>query len=197
MPSAAFAEIRADVRTAFRENLGTLWTDDWLDFLVDEAQREWGLLTGEFTGEASVTSGDGGVFALPSDYYAPVALVVDGWALAPLSWRYAQKMLGRDFRTAKGVASGVIYDFDSWGTARVFPCEPGVSGKLEYRRFPARGVLETRASSALEAHVLYQMNLMSGKDAWAGYWTAFQKAVWEFRRGVRTVNGRTGLGVYY
>lgn len=197
MPSADFAEIRSRVRTAFRENLGTLWTDDWLDFLVDEAQREWGLLTGEFTGESSVTTGEDGTFDLPKDYYAPVSFTVDRRTLPMLSWRYVQERMGRDFRTAKGAVSGVVFDFDKWGTARVFPGVPDVEGTLVYRRFPADGVLETRAVNALEAHVLSQMNLMSGKDAWQGYWSAFMKAVWEFGRGVRNTAGRTGLGVYY
>lgn len=77
MASPGYKAVRDFVRNAFRDELATLWPDDDLDLLIDEAQREYCLMTQALTGEVTITGGsvsgsNGGVLDLPADFISPV-----------------------------------------------------------------------------------------------------------------------------
>ncbi len=196
MASIGYKEVRDFVRNAFRDDLATLWPDDDLDLLIDEAQREYCLMTSALTGEEWLYGGSGNVVDLPADFISPVkAFSPAGLEIPFISWRVLET-LHPDFRSVTGdFLQALCFDFDTYGKLRFYPALPGPSrlyyvGKLIYHRFPAAGVLEIEDVNAIEQHVLFQMFLLSGKKSSMNHYAAFIDAVNEYTGSNRRLSLR-------
>ena len=191
MPVLSFSRIRRDVREAIRDTYGLMWDDTALDGIINEAQREYSLLSGSLVGSFEVTATVSGVCECPGDYIEPVKMIgVDGHEKALYSWRYLDELFP-DFREIPGSElRGIITDFDGFGKIRVFPKLPAgtPAGKLYYKRLAAADRIETQDVEAIELHCLYQVFLLTGKGSAGIYYKKFIDLV------NRESSGRRGLG---
>jgi len=203
MPSSSYAQLRGEIREDFRDELETMFTDDELDGFIDEAQREYCLLTGCLCGEKEAVAGFiGEPLSAPSDFFRPVSFTdVDGVVVPEIGWRELSQVM--DFRAQVGSAPRfVCYDFDTWGKYRVFPnCHDigEVVGTLRYKRFPAKGILEIRDHDALRDYSLYLAFLHAGKDQYSMYLSQFNSAMNESRSMRESFYARpqTRTGVFF
>lgn len=199
MASPGYKAVRDFVRNAFRDDLATLWPDDELDLLIDEAQREYCLMTQALTGEVTITSAERGLIDLPADFISPVkAFTPDGLDVPFISWHLLET-LHPDFRSVTGdYVQAFCFDFETYGRLRLYPVVPigVVVGKLIYSRFPAAGILEIEDVNAIEQHVLFQMFLLSGKPSSINHYSNFIAAVNEYTGSNRRLSlrprGRSG-----
>lgn len=193
MAVSVFAPIRELVRKSIRDLLGLVWDDTALDYAINEAQREYAILSGSLVGSVSVHSSESGVFSLPDDYLAPVKFIDNkGYEVPFYSWRNIHDKYP-DFRKQKGAfVQAIITDFDGYGKLRLFPILP-VSltpvGKLYYQRLPKKDIIETKNVRAIELHSLFQAFMIDGNPSASVYYNQFAQAVNEesaVQRGMKT-----------
>ncbi len=164
MAIAAFDTVRSHCRTAFRDELKTRFSDDALDVLIAEAQREYCLAAVPLRGEFALVSTGEEVQSLPADFIRiEEAVDMAGRHFPCVSWRYLNNLYP-DFRRQRGTPYGICPDFDSFGQFRLCPRpEAGLAvGTLFYRRLPASDALEVADTEPIEEHALFQMCLFSG-----------------------------------
>lgn len=180
MPVPSFQQLRNSVRTAIRDTCGLLWDDSALDGIINEAQREYSILSGSITDSIHVFGTENGVFLLPDDFLEPVRFIGSDKLEKPFySWRYLDQLYP-DFRNITGSgARGIIFDFDNWGNARIFPRIPDklFAGTLFYKRLAATNKIETRNLEAVEQHCLYQVFSLTGKEGASRYYAQFLDSV--------------------
>jgi hypothetical protein len=180
MAASSFQEIREKIRRSIRDANGLVWDDDGLDRIIDEAQREYAILSGSLVGSFVLESREGGVSDAPSDFIEPVKFIGSDNFEKPLySWRYLHKRYP-DFRAVTGTeVRGIVTDFDGYGKVRLFPVIPGgiEVGTLYYKRLPAPGVIETTNIDAIEAHCLFQAFLLSDHRSAESYYSRFMEGV--------------------
>lgn len=196
MPVSAFAQLRAELREAIRDSYDLLWTDAELDSIINEAQREYSLYSGALIGKVNVVSMTGDVFDAPYDFIEPLRFVDgDGYEIPFVSWRRLNEEYS-DFRkvTGKQVLCA-CFDYDGYGKYRLFPSLPaGMNvGYLHYSRLAGADILEAKNMDAVKQHCLYQMFLLSGKEAMSNYWNNFIKSVNGEVRSTRTMRNRGDL----
>ena len=175
---ASFAPIRKRLRLAIRDGAALQWSDDALDEIINEAQREYSVLSGSLVSATALVSDGSGACALPRDFIAPVKLIgPDGYEKPFFSWRALHDRYP-DFRKITGDhLLGAVVDFESHGRIRLFPVlPPGIpAGQLFYQRFAAKDKLEVTNTDAVEQHALYQLFMLSEKNAAFRYYAEFQK----------------------
>lgn len=176
MTEASYSEIRINVRRAIRDNYGLLWDDSALDDLINEAQREYSILTGSLIGVYDVVTTQDGICAAPDNFIEPVKFIAsDGFEKPFFSWKRLHDDYP-DFRTVTGSAiQGLCMDFDDFGYFRTFPVlPPGINaGQLFYKRTPKLNTLETANTAAITAHCLFQAFLLLGNSAAQNYYNDF------------------------
>lgn len=175
---ASFAPIRQRLRLAIRDGAALQWSDDALDEIINEAQREYSVLSGSLVSATTLVSDGSGVCSLPRDFIAPVKLIgPDGYEKPFFSWRALhdrypdfRKIIGRDLL-------GAVVDFESHGKIRLFPVLPaGVpAGRLFYQRMAEKDKLEVTNTAAIEQYALYQLFLLSEKNGAFRYYAEFQE----------------------
>lgn len=192
MASLSFTSIRDLVRKSIRDVFGLVWDDDALDRTINEAQREYAILSGSLVGVATVFSSGNGVFSLPDDYIAPVKFIgTDGFEVPFYSWRNVHDKYP-DFRKVTGdQLQCIIPDFDGYGNMRMFPAIPAgtKAGTLYYQRLPEPDKLETKNKRAIELHSLFQAFLLDGNASASIYYNRFRSAVngeSSIQRGIKT-----------
>lgn len=192
MASLSFTSIRELVRKSIRDIFGLVWDDDALDRAINEAQREYAILSGSLVGVVTVFSSGNGVFPLPNDFIAPIKFIgKDGFEVPFYSWRNVHDKYP-DFRKVTGdQLQCIIPDFDSFGNMRMFPILPvgARAGTLYYQRLPKSGELETTNKRAIELHSLFQAFLLDGNASASIYYNRFRTAVSEeshIQRGMKT-----------
>jgi len=192
MASPSFSPIRELVRKSIRDVFGLVWDDDALDRTINEAQREYAILSGSLVGSVAVHSSESGVFSLPDDFILPVKFIgKDGWEVPFYSWRNIHAKYP-DFRKVTGTnLQCIITDFDGYGKMRLFPVLPQSEnvGTLYYQRMPQKDKLETKNKRAIELHSLFQAFLIDGNPSASTYYTRFLQAVNEenaVQRGMKT-----------
>lgn len=194
MASSGYKGVRDFVRNIFRDEFATLWPDDDLDLLIDEAQREYCLMTLPLTGEVNITGEEDGLIDLPVDFISPVrAFTANGLEIPFFSWRVLET-LHPDFRVVTGdFVQAFCFDFETYGRLRLYPVVPigRDVGRLVYNRFPTPGVLEIEDTNAIEQHVLFQMFLLSGKPSSATYYSNFLNAAHEYSASNRKLSLRS------
>lgn len=72
---ASFAPIRQRLRLAIRDGAAVQWSDDALDEIINEAQREYSVLSGALVSATTLVSDGSGVCVLPRDFISPVKLI--------------------------------------------------------------------------------------------------------------------------
>ena len=189
MPASSYGPLRERARIALRDSFGVLWDDAGLDSMIDEAQREYAMQSGELTGECRITATGNGVFDTPADFLKPLYFIGSDHLEKPFrSWRSLHDQYP-DFRAVTGSALlGIVTGFDSYGKLRLFPRLPAGTdaGTLFYQRCPAAGTPETRNADAILDHLLYQACLVIGNDSASLYYDRFITAA---RRGSTTPGG--------
>jgi len=181
MAVSAFTSIRELVRKSIRDLLGLVWDDTALDYAINEAQREYAILSGSLVGSVPVHSSEDGVFSLPDDFLAPVKFIdTKGFEVPFYSWRNIHDKYP-DFRKQTGdFLQAIITDFDGGGKLRLFPVLP-VSltpvGTLFYQRLPQKDKVETNNVRAIELYSLFQAFMIDGNPSASVYYNQFVQAV--------------------
>lgn len=203
MVSSSFKKLRSEIRTDFRDELGSMFSDEDLDTFLNTAQMEYCLRTGCLSASCeAVTPFGGGALRAPTDFLRPVHFdAPDGTELQEVSWRELGEQY--DFRRTVGDNPRfVCYDFDTWGLYRVYPCTlmDGVFvGTLHYKRTPKRGLVEIRDTDALRDYALYLCFMHAGKEQAASYLSQFEGEVnqWRSLRGSLYPRRQTRPGIFY
>lgn len=95
MTEASYSEIRINVRRAIRDNYGLLWDDSALDDLINEAQREYSILTGSLIGVYDVVTTQDGICAAPDNFIEPVKFIAsDGFEKPFFPGKTARRLSG-------------------------------------------------------------------------------------------------------
>ena len=180
MPVSAYKDIRERVRRSVRDTFDMVWSDADIDRIINEAQREYAIVSGSLIGKVAVTIPSNGVFVAPDNFIEPVSFVgTDGMKMPLYSWRYLHDLYP-DFRNVPGSEiRGLVDDFDGFGKFRAFPKVPGgtMVGTLCYKRFPEKDKLETTNIGAIEQHCLFQMFLLMGNGVAGDYYRNFITAI--------------------
>lgn len=203
MANKAYISIRRKLRKSLRDELVTRWTDDALDKLIDEAQREYCASSHSLSGKVRicnvVISDDDalpilhGVVELPEDFIRPVKVVDKrGFNIPIASWR---SLGSHDFRSRVGKVREAIFDFDGWGRMRLVPMpeDEGEVATLFYERFPKEGVLEVENEDAIVEYALYIATMYVEGDA-REHFGNFSKGMLANRQGTRDLNQRRRRG---
>lgn len=193
---ASFAPIRQRLRLAIRDGAAVQWSDDALDAIINEAQREYSVLSGSLVRATTLVPDGSGVCVLPRDFISPVKLIgTDGFEKPFFSWRALQDRYP-DFRKITGDhLLGAVTDFESHGRLRLFPVlSPGIpAGQLYYRRLAAEDRLEVTNTDAVEQHALYQLFMLSENNAAFRYYAEFQKLLDRECSRERSVRNRSRI----
>ena len=202
MASRSFAQLRAEIRNDFRDGLGTMFSDDQLDAMIDEAQREYCLATGCLHGSGEVVIPFGGGFCIaPSDFIRPERLAAsDGRDIPIVESSFLSR--GCDWRNEPGRhARAAVFDFDSWGLYRIVPQleDYTVVGTLHYQRFPKPGVLEIKDLETLREYALFLAYTYSASDKAENHLTRWNGLVTQRRakRGSLYARPRVRTGMYF
>ncbi len=195
MASGSYQQLRDEIRTAFRDTLKTMFADEGLDAVIDEAQREYAALSGALTSSVEVSMPfGGGPCVAPQDFIRPVRLVgTDGNDIPEFSRRYLEERHG-DWRLMEGRhPRGVCYDGGYWGQFRIIPGLPEYApvGVLHYVRFPKEGVLEVEDTEALREYALYVLSVYSGKPQALGHLGNFTRLANVRANGARSIYANT------
>lgn len=196
------ADLQKRLRRSFRDDLSVQWSDDLLDEIIFEAQREYAFYSGSLVGEVDIVAGENPVIDCPADFISAIRISsTDGRDLPITSFRRLVNIYG-DFRkkTSDRVTAAVM-DFDGHGKLRLFPqVPPGTrAGTLFYRRLPQRGKLEVKNIAAVEAFAMYLMYLFCGKNLARVQYDKFLSAVATETGSPLKLgnNSRTVTGRYY
>lgn len=192
MAVPAFAPLREIVRKSIRDLLGLVWDDTALDYAINEAQREYAVLSGSLLAKVSVHATESGVFSLPDNFLVPVKFLdVKGYEVPFYSWKNIHDKYP-DFRRVTGTElHAIITDFDGYGKIRLFPRIPvsmNPVGTLYYQRLPKQNVIETKNVRAIELHSLFQAFLIDANPSASVYYNQFVQAVNEessIQRGMK------------
>ena len=203
MAVSAFAPIREVVRKSIRDKLGLVWSDTALDYAINEAQREYAILSGSLVASEPVQAERNGVFSLPSNYIAPVKFInTVGYEVPFYSWKNIHAKY-HDFRKLTGNrVEAIITDFDGYGNLRQFPIlysRFDQAGTIYYQRLPEKDKIETRNVRAIELHSLFQAFLLDGNASAASYYNQFVRSVNEessIQRGMK-VKSNLRLGRFF
>lgn len=202
MASSSFAQLRAEIRRDFRDELGTMFSDDQLDAMIDEGQREYCLATGCLHGSCEVVVPFGGGFIrTPSDFIRPERLVgCDGRDIQIVESSFLFR--GRDWREEPGLHPvHAVFDFDSWGLFRIVPQPEDYTkiGTLHYQRTPNNGVLEIKDIGSLREYALFLAYTYSASDKAESHYTRWNDLVAQRRakRGSLYARPRVRTGNYF
>ena len=180
MPVSSYSGLRGVIRNAIRDTHGLLWDDAALDRLINEAQREYSLLSESLTGKVEIVSGSDPVNSLPDNFISPVKFIgTDNREKPFYSWRYLHDQYP-DFRKITGTElRGVVTDFDGFGKIRLFPRLPvgRIAGTLYYQRTPVKNQIETDNTEAIRLYSLFYVFMHSGNRAAGDYYERFRAAV--------------------
>ena len=191
---ASFAPIRQRLRLAIRDGAALQWSDDALDKIINEAQREYSVLSGSLVSATTIVSDGTGVCVLPRDFISPVKLIgPDGYEKPFFSWRALHDRYPDFRKITGGHLLGAVVDFESHGRIRLFPVLPAnaPAGQLFYRRLAEKDKLEVTNTDAVEQHALYQLFLLSEDNAAFRYYAAFQKLLDRESTRERSVRNRS------
>lgn len=168
------------LRLAFRDDYNIQWSDALLDEIIFESQREYCLYSGRLLGTVDIVSKERPILDCPDDFIKVVqAFDNTGKVLPIISFRRLAAIYG-DFRTQTGnTAKFLVFDFDDHKKYRIFPHIPaGIKvGEMHYQRLPQDEKIEVSNFTAVEAHCLYMMFLMVGKDIAAVWYNKFLELV--------------------
>lgn len=202
MAVSAYSEMRMRLRDAIRDTYSTQWDDTALDVIIYEAVREYSLFSGENIKRYNLYSNEENMIFLPYLFFEPVKVISDGKELPIVSWKKLQKENGcRDFTKVIGnKAEAICFNYHSFGIACVYPKIPAGKkiGELVYRAIYENGIMPEN-KEAVEAHCLYQLNLLTSKKSTGAYWQKFLDLVNKKARSVNTLRNKrnTRRGVYY
>lgn len=202
MASSSFAQLRAEIRNDFRDVLGTMFSDDQLDAMIDESQREYCFATGCLHGSCEVVVPfGGGPCVAPSDFIRPERMTDTGGRDIPL---VENSFLDRgcDWREMKGDhPRAAVFDFDTWGQFRLVPLPEDYTdvGLLHYQRLPKEGQLEVKDLEALREYALFLAYTYSASDKAGNHLSRWQELVAQrsAKRGSLYARPRVRTGMYY
>lgn len=176
MSVLSYSGVRERIRETVRDAYALLGDDDFLDGLIDEAQREYALLSGSLIGEAEIQDNGKGVFECPPDWIEAVrAIGTDGVEIPFYSWKYLNGLYP-DFRVLQGgCVKGLVTDFDGFRKLRIFPrqVKGEYIGKIYYKRLSSGGKLEVKNREAVEQYSIYEIFLLAGKNEAITYYNRF------------------------
>lgn len=160
MQPVSTSDLKNKLRNNFRDEHKIQWSDELLDEILCEAQREYALYSGSFVGRVDVVTADSPVLTLPEDFFQVVQVISPKGENIPLaSYRYLAERYG-DFRSHKGKeAKFFCFNFDTFGKYRIYPQLPAgtFAGTIIYKRLPSNDEWMAVNSNAIEQYALFQM----------------------------------------
>ena len=198
----AFNDIRYRLRREIRDDAGTLFTDEALDGIINEAQREYSLYGEVLTGDHSVETNENGIYKAPEDFIRPLSFTdASGLEIEQVSWTFLDERYP-DFRKIDGDRPKYIcFDLDGFGRFRLFPKVPAgqTAGTLHYVRTAHSDVLEGTNREAVLNHALFQVFYLTGKAGAWEYYRKFREETDAETRSGQTLRNRVKKfgGVYY
>jgi hypothetical protein len=167
MRSKTVKLLKQKLRTNLRDYYAVQWSDELLDWIIFEAQREYALYSGSLRGEYICQVGDDSLCKLPEDFFQVIRIIdMQGRVIPVESYRVLADKHGKFIDRKGDTLQSVCLDFDSLKSLRTYPVLPAGStvGKLYYKRLPKKGVFEVNNLEAIEQHALYQMYQFIGKN---------------------------------
>jgi hypothetical protein len=166
MQNISLTELKKRLRYNFRDNYNIQWSDELLDDIIYEAQREYAIFSEGLVARHNVTATDSVVQSMPDDFFKVIRIIgADGREIPVVSYRKLAEDYG-DFRQKKGdKAEYICFNFDGFGKFRIFPHLPENTfvGTVYYKRLPQKEDLQIQDYAAIEQHALFQMYQFTGK----------------------------------
>lgn len=202
MQKIGMDELKDKLRKTFRDEHKIQWSDELLDGILFEAQREYALNSGDLSAEYKVLSGNSPVYELPEDFYQVIRVIgADGKDIPIVSYRKLAEDYG-DFRNIKGdKAKYFCFNFDGFGKFRIFPVLPAgiFAGTIIYNCMPEYGTWIGKNGSALEQYALFLMYQFTGKAQAINAYNEFINIINREQRKKLSIGSKniTRTGVFY
>lgn len=202
MQKVSIADLKKRLRKNFRDDYKIQWSDDLLDEILHEAQREYALYSGGLTGTHKVVTVNSPVQTLPEDFFQIISVTgPDGRDIPVVSYRGLAENHG-DFRKDKGnKAKAFCFNFDSFGKFRIYPQLPEgtFAGTICYKRLPKEGEWLSLNAVAIEQYCLFLMYQFTGKPMAQNCFSAFMDAIYKEQKQKLAFGGKTipRTGVYF
>lgn len=140
MAVAAFSEIRTNVRRSLADTGGDLYTDDQLDSLINDAQRDYAEQTLCLRGESVITARENiETYDFPADFLRFTRMESEaGVEILAKHWQWVLENYGENFRSTTGDPECIYSDLDNPRQFRFYPRpasdvrETAVTGTLQY-----------------------------------------------------------------
>lgn len=195
------SDLKSKLRSRFRDEYGIQWSDDVLDSILREAQREYALYSGRVVGRFEVITDERSVYTLPDDFFQVISVTGnDGENIPVVSYRRLVEKYG-DFRKIKGSKPEVFcFNFDGFGKFRIFPELPDgiLAGTVLYKKIPDNDYSKLVNKEAIEQHAMFQMYQFTGKKLAQNYFQSFLNMVYrEQHQGVTGGKSTLRTGVYF
>jgi hypothetical protein len=195
------SDLKRKLRNRFRDEYGIQWSDDVLDGILREAQREYALYSGRVTGKFEVLTDERTVYTLPDDFFQVISVTgKDGKVIPVISYRKLIEKYG-DFRKIKGERPEYIcFNFDGFGKFRIFPQLPAGTyvGNVLYKRIPENDFAGLVNKEAIEQHAMFQMYQFTGKKLAQNCFKSFLDMVYrEHNQGVTGGKNMLRTGVFF
>jgi hypothetical protein len=166
MQQATMNELKNRLRNTFHDEYKIQWSEELLDEILYEAQREYVFYSGGLTGKHKVFTATAPVLNMPEDFYQVISVISpDGQDIPIVSYKKLVEDYG-DFRSARGdKAKFCCFDFDTQGKFRLYPQLPAgaFAGTVTYKRFPAANEWAAKNSRAIELYAMFLMFQFTGK----------------------------------
>lgn len=195
-------EMKKRLRKAFRDDHHIQWSDALLDEILYEAQREYALYSGGFTGRYDVFAGDSPVLMMPDDFYQAISVIdADGHAIPIISYRRLAEDHG-DFRKHTGnTPEAFCFNFDPFGKFRIYPQLPAgtFAGTVYYKRLPKENEWSACNPEAVEQYARFMMYQFTGKAMAQNSFNAFLEAIYKEQKQKLAFGSKkiARTGVYY
>lgn len=202
MQKISMDELKDKLRRVFRDEYKIQWSDELLDGILFEAQREYIIYSADLIAQHEIIASKSAAITLPEDFFQIVKVLdPNGNNIPIVSYRYLAEMYG-DFRKKQGdKIKYLCFNFDGLGKCRTYPQIPEgtVIGTIYYKRIPAYGEWLGFNATAIEKYALFQMYQFLGKKQAQNEYESFINIINRNQRNSLSVGGKNikRIGVYF
>lgn len=173
-------DLKKKLRKSFGDGYGVQWSDSLLDDILCEAQREYALFSGSLVGRYEIVTAKSPALPLPEDFFQAIQVIdPDGKDIPIVSYRSLAERYGDFRKRTGGEATAVCFNFDNFGSFRVYPQLPAgtVVGTIVYKRLPNASDWSGIDTTAILHYALFLMYQFTGKSVAKNHYAAFLDAV--------------------
>ncbi len=123
MAASEFSTLRASIARSFQDDDYDLFSEDDLDDLINEAQRDYAERTKALRSESVISSKENiEQYNFPADYLEFIRMEDDdGGKIIPKGWEWLEETYGEKYRDATGDPIYLYSDLDGDGQFRFYP----------------------------------------------------------------------------